>query len=442
MGTASGRIDSRRAQPNGVRATRRIDTGRQRQPVRERGPAQAGGPAERSLQSQIRPPQLAAGPSARPRPAIRRGFAGRAGAALRPFACQRLVSMNSNTAAARRRISSCVAVCRAFRRARRLTRLGRQHLRRRAAAAARWRRRCVMASRGWSVTAALRLPPRAGGDHPGRRRGRATSSDAGRHRLVDRHRPVPPRRDRRDGLAPVATGDAASVRAGHVVVAVRSQRRRRRRSPARASSTAPAAPWRDLARRQPGPADPSRRRRLRRPLGGAGGRCPRRAVIGVATAALVAQLTASSLPASTVSRVVARACSRNGHVARPWLGISAQTGARCRRGRPSAAAATTACSLLRHAPGGPAERAGLSDRRHRRSRRRPDRGRPARPARMRSRRTSAGWRPSRSCAAASPASCRSRSANGRTSKAVLADGQHTMHLVAIASRVAADARRT
>ncbi len=125
-----------------------------------------------------------------------------------------------------------------------------------------------------------------------------------------------------DGTAfpPVVTGDAAGVRAGHVVVAVG----RSGEGDAIASSgivNRAAGPWQTwlggsldrLIRLDGGVYDG---------LSGAPVADARGAVIGLATAAL-SRSYGIVVPTSTVARVVA-ALLANGHVARPWLGIGAQ----------------------------------------------------------------------------------------------------------------------
>jgi S1-C subfamily serine protease len=157
--------------------------------------------------------------------------------------------------------------------------------------------------------------------------------------------------------SPVATGDAAGVRAGHFVVAVG----RSGEGDAIASSgivNRAAGPWRTwlggsldrLIRLDGGVYDG---------LSGAPVADARGAVIGVATAAL-SRSFGIVVPASTVSRVVA-ALLANGHVARPWLGIGAQPVpvAGVAGTSEAAAAATTGLLISSLAPGGPAERAGL-----------------------------------------------------------------------------------
>jgi S1-C subfamily serine protease len=161
-----------------------------------------------------------------------------------------------------------------------------------------------------------------------------------------------------DGTAfpAIVTGDAAGVRAGHVVVAVG----RSGEGDAIASSgivNRAAGPWQTwlggsldrLIRLDGGVYDG---------LSGAPVADARGAVIGLATAAL-SRSYGVVVPASTVARVVA-ALLANGHVARPWLGIGAQpvpvAGV---AGESEAAAATTGLLISSLAPGGPAERAGL-----------------------------------------------------------------------------------
>ena len=150
---------------------------------------------------------------------------------------------------------------------------------------------------------------------------------------------------------PVATGDAAGVRAGQVVVAVG----RSGEGDAIASSgivNRAAGPWQTwlggsldrLIRLDGGVYDG---------LSGAPVADARGAVIGLATAAL-SRSYGIVVPTSTVARVVA-ALLANGHVARPWLGIGAQPVPVA--GETEAQATGLLISSL--APGGPAERAGL-----------------------------------------------------------------------------------
>ena len=217
-----------------------------------------------------------------------------------------------------------------------------------------------------------------------------------------------------DGAAfpPVATGDAAGVRAGHCRRRRRPQRRRRRRSPARASSTAPPAPWQTwlggsldrLIRLDGGVYDG---------LSGAPVADARGAVIGVATAAL-SRSYGIVVPTSTVARVVA-ALLANGHVARPWLGIGAQpvpvAGETGERGRGDDRPAHL---LARPRRPGRARRP--ADRRHRRPRRRPDRRRPARAARCARRARRPGGDAFDPARRRRPRGARSRSASGRTER--------------------------
>ena len=155
---------------------------------------------------------------------------------------------------------------------------------------------------------------------------------------------------------PVATGSAAGVRAGHVVVAVG----RSGEGDAIASSgivNRAAGPWQSwlggsldrLIRLDGGVYDG---------LSGAPVADARGAVIGVATAAL-SRSYGVVVPTATVERVVA-ALLASGHVARPWLGIGAQpVPVAAAAGGSEAAAATTGLLISSLAPGGPAERAGL-----------------------------------------------------------------------------------
>ena len=160
-----------------------------------------------------------------------------------------------------------------------------------------------------------------------------------------------------DGTAfpAVATGDAAGVRAGHVVVAVG---RSGEGDPIASSGIVnrAAGPWQTwlggsldrLIRLDGGVYDG---------LSGAPVADARGAVIGLATAAL-SRSYGVVVPASTVARVVA-ALLANGHVARPWLGIGAQPVPVAGAADGSEAAATTGLLISSLAPGGPAERAGL-----------------------------------------------------------------------------------
>ena len=156
-------------------------------------------------------------------------------------------------------------------------------------------------------------------------------------------------------FAPVTTGDAGSVRAGHFVVAVG---RSGEGDPIASSGIVnrAAGPWQTwlggnldrLIRLDGG---------VYEGLSGAPVADARGAVIGLASAAL-SRSYGVVVPASTVSRVVA-ALLANGHVARPWLGIGAQPvpvgGAAAEAG----AGAATGLHISSLAPGGPAERAGL-----------------------------------------------------------------------------------
>jgi|KBSMisStaDraftv2_1062788.scaffolds.fasta_scaffold166330_1 S1-C subfamily serine protease len=152
---------------------------------------------------------------------------------------------------------------------------------------------------------------------------------------------------------PVATGDAAGVRAGQLVVAVG----RSGEGDAIASSgivNRAAGPWQTwlggsldrLIRLDGG---------VYEGLSGAPVADARGAVIGLATAAL-SRSYGIVVPTSTVARVVA-ALLANGHIARPWLGIGAQPVPVA--GETEAQAATTGLLISSLAPGGPAERAGL-----------------------------------------------------------------------------------
>jgi len=81
------------------------------------------------------------------------------------------------------------------------------------------------------------------------------------------------------------------------------------------------------------------------------------AVLGVATAAL-SRSYGIVVPAATVSRVVA-ALLANGRVARPWLGIGAQTVPLPESGAGAGAGEGSGLLVTSLAAGGPAERAGL-----------------------------------------------------------------------------------
>ena len=156
---------------------------------------------------------------------------------------------------------------------------------------------------------------------------------------------------------PVATGDAAGVRAGHFLVAVG----RSGEGDAIASSgivNRASGPWQTwlggsldrLIRLDGGVYDG---------LSGAPVADARGAVIGLATAAL-SRSYGIVVPSSTVARVVA-ALLANGHIARPWLGIGAQpVPVTAAAGESAAATAKTGLLISSLAPGGPAERAGLA----------------------------------------------------------------------------------
>lgn len=157
------------------------------------------------------------------------------------------------------------------------------------------------------------------------------------------------------GFVPVATGDAAAVRAGHVAIAVG----RGGDGDAIASSglvNRAGGPWQTwlggsidrLIRLDGGVYDG---------LSGAPVADANGAVIGIVTAAL-SRSYGIVVPASTVSRVV-DALLANGHVARPWLGIGAQPVAVPAKSGGAAAGEATGLLISSLAPGGPAERAGL-----------------------------------------------------------------------------------
>ena len=162
-------------------------------------------------------------------------------------------------------------------------------------------------------------------------------------------------------FAPVVTGDAAGVRAGHFAVAVG---RSGEGDPIASSGIVnrAAGAWQTwlggsldrLIRLDGGVYDG---------LSGAPVADARGAVIGIATAAL-SRSYGIVVPSSTVARVVA-ALLANGHVARPWLGIGAQpvpvpaVAAATAGSPPSDAPAGTGLLISSLAPGGPAERAGL-----------------------------------------------------------------------------------
>jgi len=155
------------------------------------------------------------------------------------------------------------------------------------------------------------------------------------------------------GLAPIAPGDAAGVRAGHFAIAVGRSSEGDAIASAGVVNRAGGA-WQTwlggsldrLIRLDGGVYDG---------LSGAPVADASGAVIGIATAAL-SRSYGIVVPASTVSRVVA-ALLANGHVARPWLGIGAQPVPLSpdKDGDP----ATAGLLISSLAPGGPAERAGV-----------------------------------------------------------------------------------
>jgi S1-C subfamily serine protease len=156
-----------------------------------------------------------------------------------------------------------------------------------------------------------------------------------------------------NALPPVAIGDAAGVRAGHLAIAVG----RSGEGDAIASAglvNRASGPWQTwlggvvdrLIRLDGG---------VYEGLSGAPVADASGAVIGVATSAL-SRHYGIVVPASTVSRVVDALVS-GGHVARPWLGIGAQPVPLPQRGGDPSAGTGLLISAL--APGGPAERAGL-----------------------------------------------------------------------------------
>ncbi len=157
------------------------------------------------------------------------------------------------------------------------------------------------------------------------------------------------------GLAPVVTGDAASIRAGHLAIAVGR------------GGDGDAIASQGIVNRAGGPwqtwlgGSVDRLIRLDggiyEGLSGAPVADATGAVIGIATAAL-SRSYGIVVPASTVSRVV-DALLANGHVARPWLGIGAQPVAVPRASGDAAAGEATGLLISSLAPGGPAERAGL-----------------------------------------------------------------------------------
>jgi S1-C subfamily serine protease len=156
-------------------------------------------------------------------------------------------------------------------------------------------------------------------------------------------------------FAPPVLGDAATVRAGHFVVAVG---RSGEGDPVASSGIVnrAAGPWQTwlggsldrLIRLDGGVYDG---------LSGAPVADARGAVIGIATAAL-SRSYGVVVPTSTVSRVVA-ALLANGHVARPWLGIGAQPVPVAGASEAGGGAVPTGLLISSLAPGGPAERAGL-----------------------------------------------------------------------------------
>jgi serine protease Do len=155
-------------------------------------------------------------------------------------------------------------------------------------------------------------------------------------------------------LPPVALGDAAQVKAGHVAIAVG----RSGEGDAIASTgvvNRAGGPWQTwlgghvdrLVRLDGGVYDGL----SGGPVADASG-----AVIGIATAAL-SRSYGIVVPSSTVTRVV-DALLASGRVARPWLGIGAQT-VPLPEGAGAAAGETSGLLVTSLAAGGPAERAGL-----------------------------------------------------------------------------------
>jgi S1-C subfamily serine protease len=157
------------------------------------------------------------------------------------------------------------------------------------------------------------------------------------------------------GLKPVAIGDAATVRAGHVAIAVGR------------SSDGDAIASAGIVNRAGGAWQTWLGGHLDRlirldggvydglsgaPIADAGG-----AVVGLATAAL-SRSYGVVVPASNVTRAVA-ALLAHGHVARPWLGIGAQSVPLPPSSRAEAGDAAAGLLISSLAPGGPAERAGV-----------------------------------------------------------------------------------
>ena len=152
------------------------------------------------------------------------------------------------------------------------------------------------------------------------------------------------------GLVAIVPGDAATVRAGHFAIAVGRSIEGDLVASAGMVNRA-AGEWQTwlggsldrLIRLDGGVYDG---------LSGAPVADASGAVIGIATSAL-SRSYGIVVPASTVSRVVA-ALLATGHVARPWLGVGAQSVP-----LPASAGAGAGLLISSLAPGGPAERAGL-----------------------------------------------------------------------------------
>jgi S1-C subfamily serine protease len=156
-------------------------------------------------------------------------------------------------------------------------------------------------------------------------------------------------------LAPLAIGDAASLRAGHTAIVVG----RSGEGDAIASAgivNRVGGPWQTwlggsvdrLIRLDGG---------VYEGLSGAPVADASGALVGVATAAL-SRSYGIVVPASTVTRVV-DALLASGRVARPWLGIGAQPVPLAEAGVAAASAAQSGLLVTSLAAGGPAERAGV-----------------------------------------------------------------------------------
>ena len=156
-------------------------------------------------------------------------------------------------------------------------------------------------------------------------------------------------------LAPLAAGDAASLRAGHTAIVVGRSGEGDTLASAGIVNRV-GGPWQTwlggavdrLIRLDGGVYDG---------LSGAPVADASGTLVGVATAAL-SRSYGIVVPASTVTRVV-DALLANGRVARPWLGIGAQPVPLAEAGVVAADAAQSGLLVTSLAAGGPAERAGV-----------------------------------------------------------------------------------